>query len=229
VSLVADRVFEDVRGGGLLVVPLGATEQHGPHLPLSTDTDIAVAIASRLSCAVDVAPALPYGASGEHQAFAGTLSIGQEALGSVLVELGRSATETFSRVLLLCAHGGNVEAVTRAVEHLREEDRDVRAWNPAECWRGDAHAGWVETSVMLALDPDHVDLSRAAPGNPQPIAELMSELRHGGVAAVSVNGVLGDPLGATATDGERLLDDAARALTAAITDWPPRNDARIWL
>src|SRR5213076_493597 len=94
-----------------------------------------------------VAPALPYGSSGEHAGFPGTLSIGQQALEVVLVELVRSTS--FPRVLLVNAHGGNLEPVCRAVATLRAEGRDVRAWGPS--WDGDAHAGRAETSVLLAL------------------------------------------------------------------------------
>src|SRR3712207_8629966 len=83
--------------GDLLVVPLGATEQHGPHLPLGTDTVIASALAASLDAVV--APALPYGSSGEHAGFPGTLSIGREALVHVLVELVRSCG--FARVLFV--------------------------------------------------------------------------------------------------------------------------------
>src|SRR3954447_10661614 len=86
--------------GDLLVVPLGATEQHGPHLPLGTDTAIAVAVASGLAGDA-VAPPLPFGASGEHAGFPGTLSIGRAATELVLVELGRSACETFARLLFV--------------------------------------------------------------------------------------------------------------------------------
>ena len=94
----------------VLVVPIGATEQHGPHLPLSTDTDIAVSLAARLAVRVPgvlVAPALPYGASGEHADFPGTLSLGAHATETVVVELCRSADLLARRVLLLNAHGGN--------------------------------------------------------------------------------------------------------------------------
>src|SRR5688500_15918427 len=121
------------RKAAVLVVPIGSTEQHGPHLPLSTDTDVALALALRVAARradVVVAPALPYGASGEHAGFAGTLSMGQAALELVVVELARSATDSFGRVLLLSGHGGNAEPLTRAVRLLRSESRDVRLWSP---------------------------------------------------------------------------------------------------
>jgi creatinine amidohydrolase len=203
------------RADRLLVVPLGATEQHGPHLPLSTDTDVACALAWRLAARradVDLAPPVPYGASGEHAGFAGTLSIGTAALQLLLVELGRSATATWRRVLLLSAHGGNTDAVRSAVAVLRGEGRDVRAWSPA--WRGDAHAGRTETSVQLALHPSRVLPGRAQAGATEPLADLLPRLRAGGVLAVSPNGVLGDPAGACAEEGDRLLADAVGQLCA---------------
>lgn len=215
---------------GLLVIPLGATEQHGPHLPLGTDTAIALALADGLAARVPgvlVAPPLAYGSSGEHQGFAGTLSVGRTALELVLVELVRSATETFSRILLLCAHGGNVGPVRSAVRRLRAERRDVRAWGPAMTWAGDAHAGRVETSLMLALAPHDVDERRAAPGNTRPLAELLPRLVSVGVRGVSPNGVLGDPGGATQEAGHRLLSAGVQALEDAVAAWPA--DDREWL
>src|SRR3954469_9194874 len=94
----------------LLVVGLGAHEQHGPHLPSDTDTVIASALCAGLAAErkVRVAPTLPYGSSGEHAGFDGTLSIGQAALEQVLVELARSFD---GPVLFVCAHGGNAEPV----------------------------------------------------------------------------------------------------------------------
>jgi creatinine amidohydrolase len=212
--LVADLTSPQAAGRGsrLLVVPLGSTEQHGPHLPLSTDTDVAVALAERLAARrpdVDVAPAVPYGASGEHAGFPGTLSVGTAALELLLVELVRSATATWPRVLLLSGHGGNAEAVRAAVALLRSESRDVRAWSPA--LGGDAHAGRTETSLQLALGA-RVDAARAAAGATAPLTELLPALRAGGVRAVSPNGVLGDPAGATAQEGEALLEQAVTAL-----------------
>lgn len=212
------RVLADLRSpeaqGDLLVVPLGSTEQHGPHLPLSTDTDVAVALASRVPGAV-VAPAVPYGSSGEHAGFPGTLSIGQEALEHLLVELVRSA-DAFPRVLLLNAHGGNHEPVRRAVATLRTEGRDVRSWGPS--WGGDAHAGRTETSLLLALGRP-VGAQRPI-GTTEPLATLLPLMRAGGVRAVSANGVLGDARGATAEEGRGLLDRAAADLAAFVAGWP---------
>lgn len=207
----------------LLVVPLGATEQHGPHLPLDTDTEIAAGLADRLAArcgSVLIAPALPYGSSGEHQSFPGTISVGQQAVETLLVELVRSATKTFARVLLVSAHGGNAACVARAVRRLRAEARDVLAWSPAEAWLGNAHAGLVETSVMLALAPARVDMARAAAGNTRPLRELMPALVCGGVAQVSDNGVLGDPTAATSERGHALLARAVDDLAGFIGRWP---------
>lgn len=138
---LADLPWPDVASraanGAILAVPVGATEQHGPHLPLSTDTDIALALCDRLASArpdVLVAPALAFGSSGEHAGFAGTLSIGQAATELVLLELGRSAAETFTRLLFVSAHGGNAAPVARAVARLRAESRAVEVFQPR--WEG---------------------------------------------------------------------------------------------
>jgi creatinine amidohydrolase len=170
-TLTSPEAAERAAAGALLAVPVGSTEQHGPHLPLSTDADLAVALCRQLGegrAPVVVAPPVAYGSSGEHEGFAGTISIGQQATELLLVELGRSATRTFSRVLLVSTHGGNTEPVRRAVARLRAESRDVSVWLPR--WQGDAHAGRAETSLQLALapgtgrqhHPDHGADARAA-------------------------------------------------------------------
>ncbi|MGH9093467.1 MAG: creatininase family protein, partial [Acidimicrobiales bacterium] len=125
------RAAELAAAGAVLAVPLGSTEQHGPHLPLAQDTELAVALCHRLAARrpdVVVAPPVPYGASGEHEGFAGTLSIGCRALELVVVELCRSATATFGTVVLVSAHGGNAEPVRRACHRLAGEGRRVLAW-----------------------------------------------------------------------------------------------------
>jgi creatinine amidohydrolase len=210
----------DGAGGAVLAVPLGATEQHGPHLPLETDTAIARAVAAGAAAErpeVVVAPALPYGSSGEHAGFPGTISIGQEATELVLVELCRSAAASFGRVLFVCGHGGNVVPVNRAVKRLRGEGREVRAWSPR--WEGDAHAGRLETSLMLAIAPELVRLDRAAPGNTEPVERLFGDLVARGVRPLAANGVLGDPAGASAREGRELLAAAVADLVAVVDGW----------
>lgn len=209
----------DIAGRSVLVVPLGATEQHGPHLPLSTDIDIASALSARLATCrpAVVAPAVPYGSSGEHAGFAGTISIGQEAFELLVLELVRSATETFARVLLVSAHGGNAEPLERAAERLRWEGRDVLVWSPQ--WEGEPHAGRPETAMELALHPERVDVARAEAGDSRPLASIAGALRAGGVRAVSANGVLGDPTGATAQEGEALLEALTADLVRCFDEW----------
>ena len=213
-------VVEHVAATSILAIPLGSTEQHGPHLPLGTDTAIAVALAERLAIArrdVIVAPALPYGSAGEHAGFAGTLSIGAAALELVLVELIRSA-DAFGGAVLVSAHGGNLRPLTAATRILRDEGRRVLAWSPT-IRESDAHAGRTETSMLLALRPSAVTLAAAAPGDTRPIAELLPLLEREGVAAVSPNGVLGDPAGASADEGDALLNALTAHLADAVRAW----------
>ena len=221
-ATLADLTWPEVEAGAagwLLVVPVGATEQHGPHLPLSTDTDIAVALSLLLDRGRDdvvVGPAVAYGSSGEHGGFAGTLSIGQSATESTLVELVRSA-DRFAGVVLVCGHGGNAEPVARAVRTLTGEGRRVLAWAP-RVDGGDAHAGRTETSLLLALGRP-VREAAAERGETAPLAELAGALRTGGVAAVSPNGVLGDPTDASAAEGKRLLRRLGDDLLACVATW----------
>jgi mycofactocin system creatininase family protein len=211
-----------------LIVPVGSTEQHGPHLPLDTDTRIATAlaheVAGQLGCLP--APAIAYGASGEHQGFAGTVSIGTAALTTVLVEYGRSACEWAARVVFVNGHGGNVEALRSAVALLRSEGRDV-AWLSGGADATDAHAGHTETSLLLHLWPGGVLLDRLAAGNTEPLAELMPRLRRGGIAAVSPSGVLGDPTTATAAEGKRIFAAMVTDCLHRMRQWNPDADGML--
>ena len=218
-------VAAQVGGGVRLVVPLGSCEQHGPHLPFDVDTCVAAAVAERLDDVV-LGPAVAYGASGEHEGFAGTVSIGTAALTALLVELGRSAMRWATSVLLVNGHGGNAAALVAAVTQLRGEGRDV-AWWPCAVPCGDAHAGRTETSLALALLPDRMHPERAQAGAGMPVAELMPRLRAEGVAGVSANGVLGDPGGASGDEGEALLDDLVERLRRAVRAWHVGADGRL--
>jgi mycofactocin system creatininase family protein len=217
-----------------LLVPLGSTEQHGPHLPLDTDTRIATAVArgaqaglgARLEHDWLVAPAIAYGASGEHQSFDGTISIGTEALTMLLVEYGRSAACWAVRLAFINGHGGNVDALSRAVSRLRGEGRDI-GWCPCTAVGGDAHAGHTETSVLLHISPADVLTDRWLAGNRTPLPELLPSMRRGGVAAASRVGVLGDPTTATAAEGKRIFAEMVDGCIRRLVRWSPGPDGML--
>jgi creatinine amidohydrolase len=220
VTNLQDVTWTDVDRGPrrVLLVPLGSLEQHGPHLPLDTDTRIALAVArgaAACRAGVAVAPPVAFGSSGEHAGFPGTLSIGTRALCGLLVELGRDATRDWDALLLVNGHGGNHDAVAAAVARLQAEGRRCHVFRvtPAS---GDAHAGITETALLLHLDPSVVRLGRAEAGEGRPVGELMDRLRRDGVRSVSPNGVLGDPRGATAAEGRRLLGELIAGCTAVL-------------
>ena len=207
-----------------ILVPLGSTEQHGPHLPLDTDTRIATAVAREAATRLEqeslVAPAIAYGSSGEHQSFAGTISIGAEVLTMMLVEYGRSAACWARRLVFVNGHGGNVDALNSAVATLRAEGRDV-GWCPCAAAGGDAHAGHTETSLLLHISPTEVLTDRWLAGNRAPLPELLGSMRRGGVAAVSRVGVLGDPTTATAAEGKRIFVEMVEGCVRRVARWSP--------
>ncbi|UYP18039.1 mycofactocin biosynthesis peptidyl-dipeptidase MftE [Rhodococcus sp. Z13] len=227
---LADAYWPDIEPGRVTVaVPVGAFEQHGPHLPLDTDTRIASSVASAVAAAlpgVVVAPPVTYGASGEHEGFPGTVSIGAEATKLLLVEYGRSVCRWAKRVVFVNGHGGNAHALLEAVTLLRYEGRDA-AWIPCAVPGADAHAGVTETSLLLHLAPGSVDLSRAEPGATEPIGTLMPRLRETGIVSVSANGILGDPSEATAELGARLFANLVERATAQVTRWCPGTEGRL--
>ncbi len=206
----------------IIAVPIGSFEQHGPHLPLDTDTRIANALAESLVASFEpgdvwIGPTLTMSSSGEHAAFPGTLSIGADVVEHLIVELGRSA-DWSGGIVLINGHGGNAKPVQRSVDKLLGEGRRVMAWWP-HIRDGDAHAGESETSMMLAIAPALVRMTKAEAGRAEPLVDLIDEIRANGVRAVSPNGVLGDPRKATANHGKALLTRLTIDLVAAVDEW----------
>jgi len=218
-------------GATTVILPLGATEQHGPHLPPGTDTVRAAALADllaeRLGPDALVAPALPFGCSDEHSGFPGLLGLDHETLARVVLDLARRLSGWgVRRLVLLSAHGGNGDALDLALALIRQElpglevrtNGHLETIAPAllEVARRDGvsasdlglHAGEGETSEMLHLRPDLVRLDRAAPGYTGDMEAVLDELREGGLRSVTANGVLGDPTRAEAGRGARYLDAA---------------------
>ncbi|TDO51775.1 creatinine amidohydrolase [Kribbella sp. VKM Ac-2527] len=222
-SVLAAATWTEVGYRPLVLVPVGSIEQHGPHLPLDTDAVIAAAVARRvaelMNDEVFVAPVMAYTASGEHQDFPGTSSIGAESLSQVIIELVRSMRTWADRIVIVNAHGGNTCALARAVGQLLQEEHDV-GWAACATEGIDAHAGYTETSLMLHLQPWAVRRHRAEAGNTTPISELLPALVRDGVRAVAPNGVLGDPTGANANEGARCLETMARDIAAVVRGRP---------
>lgn len=220
------------QGRSLLLVPLGAWEQHGAHLPLATDSLIAerlcLAVAlqlQHLDRQIVVAPTLNVSASDEHRDFAGTLSLGTETTTAALAALVRSAWWA-RQIIIVNGHGGNADALQALRVALAESPVPVSLWWPRipdaflPAMAADLHAGHIETSVMLHLFPDLVDMDRAQPGAGGTADTLVADMRRHGVAGVSANGVIGDPTTATPDDGEIIwntwVDELAHFVTATL-------------
>lgn len=229
------------------VLPVAATEHHGPHLPAGTDAlildGILRATGARRAGRADAVclPVQPVGWSPEHGGLPGTLSLEAELLVQAWTELGRWAARAgLRRLLIVNAHGGNPPAMAIAALRLRETQGllVVRThWEalarphliaPSGAPERDWHGGWIETSVMLHLRPDLVRLDEARPAvaghpaglppdGPAPFAWMTADLNG--------TGVLGDPTLATAALGAALVDRAAAGLGQVIdrvrdAPWP---------
>ncbi len=231
---LADQPWPDLAGSRpLVVLPLGSCEQHGPHLPLDTDHAVAEAVAGRAAALLAddagpllIAPGQPYGASGEHEGFPGTVSIGHTALYTLMVELGRSMLRWAGRLLVVNGHGGNLPSMSAAIATLRREGCDA-AWWPCIPRGADLHAGYAETSMMLRLRSAAVQVERAVAGPCEPIGRLLDRLIAKSVRGVSDSGVLGDPSGASAQYGEELLAGMAARLAEDITMWRVTPQGRL--
>ena len=204
----------------VLVLPLGSFEQHGPHLPLETDTiiiDAVVAQALRDSQikagSFMVAPTVAISASDEHAGFPGTLSTGSAALADSVVAICRSASWA-QGICIVNGHGGNSDALARIGSALTYEKIRHSIWSLPSYEGADMHAGHTETSVMLHIDPAKVQIDRIEPGTIGDASSLVAQMRTSGVVGVSTNGVLGDPTTATSEHGVAVMTLYSSSLAA---------------
>jgi len=216
-------------GVDTVVLPLGATEQHGPHLPVDTDTRLATELAERVARRLGdalVAPAIPVGPSEEHAVFPGTVSVSPDTLDALLRDYVDSfERQGFERVVVLPGHGGSFPTVDAAYPDLaRETGVDVVAVTGlrrhmdllqdglraagVDVDEPVVHAGASETAMVLAVAPDLVadDRPEGHTGEVSATA-LFTE----GIEYYDEDGVLGDPRPATAAVGETLLEHVAEA------------------
>jgi creatinine amidohydrolase len=230
----------DVAGTNLALLPVGSTEQHGPHAPLSTDTLNAVAVAETAADAFDdevvVAPAVPVGVSEEHRQFAGTLWVSPDTFRAYVRETVASlAHHGFDRVVVVNGHGGNVSALEEVTATITRHD-DAYAvpftWFEAtgEYAPEMGHAGPIETALLRHAHPDLVREDRveeARAGASDRWGEWASGVNLAyDSAEFTGNGVVGDPAAGDAERGAELLDLAAEALVELLAAVAARDVTR---
>ena len=236
---LSEATWTDVRDADaeIALVPVGSTEQHGPHAPLGTDALTAEAVATAGAEAYEdevvVAPTIPVGIAEEHRHFPGTLWVSADTFRAYVRETATSlAAHGLDRVVFVNGHGGNVEALAEVARRL---SRDGDAYAVAFTWfdaldpEDMGHGGAVETAMVEHLHPDLVRSDRieeAQKGAASQWGEWVAgvNLAHDTIE-FATSGVVGDPADAEADRGEALLDDAGTALAELLSAVADRDRA----
>jgi creatinine amidohydrolase len=232
------------RENTVIVLPTGATEQHGPHLPCAVDSVISAGVVghalARLPASVPAYAMAPitYGKSEEHLHFPGTMTLSGETLLATMNEIGESVYRAgFRKLLIVNGHGGQPQVMEMAARELRLRHGDFIVV-PSFTWRVPhvasqylserekklaMHAGHAETALMLALAPDTVRMDRAVTNYPPEFPSTLLSPDGRPACAWSArdfgpSGIIGDPLPATAAQGQAILDSLAQSWAQAITE-----------
>lgn len=243
--LIEEMTWMEVReaiaaGKRRVIVMLGAMEQHGPHLPIGTDTYLGYAVGERLTHRLGdalLAPVVSLGYSVGHLPMAGTVSIEESTLEAVIADVCRSlARHGFREIILLCSHGGNYHALANVLPRLRADHRGLRisAITDFDEWveatrrfaqreglnmtQIGVHAGQGETSLMLAHRPDLVQMDKAVEGFTGDASIRWRSKVPPPMDTMSPTGILGDARGSTAALGEKMLVERVDRLAKLIED-----------
>jgi creatinine amidohydrolase len=221
-------------GSGIVLLPFGALEQHGPHLPLGTDTATAVTVARELAERLDAVllPPVHYGDTWNNAGYPGTVSLSPATVTAIAVDIGRSLAAAGARALVIVnGDWGNRTPLYGAVRTLRTEgaiaaialdypgmDEAIEAVREsAGAAPGLNHAEEVETSIILAIDPSLVHTDRYVscyPSFPSDFGTRPMQLHE-----FSPSGVFGDPAPATAEKGRAILDATVAGSLAVLADF----------
>lgn len=239
--------------GAAVILPIASIEQHGPHLPVMTDTRLGWEVAARAArracaagCPTVVTPVVWAGLSEHHMPFGGTLTVSHETFRMVLRDLIVSLTRHgFRRIVISNSHGGNIIGMKQVADELSSQvdavivattyvdEADSAIGDLLEDQKGIQHACEGETSMMMAVEPGLVDASDLASLATERGAGFLSagkgSYRWRPFAHITANGVSGKPEKATAEKGEKILEVSASAIAALITDpatWAPPQDKR---
>jgi creatinine amidohydrolase len=224
-----------------ILIPVGSIEQHGPHLPTFTDALLAHELCGRLAAKLGrtlVAPVIRPGCSEHHLAFSGTVSVSPSMLVKLVdAYIGSLKKAGFTNFVIIPTHGGNFEPLRKGFATLKKKYRKVNlygyfdlqrfvgAMNEAAAQFGispeasGAHSGFAETSCVLAVRPDLVDMASAAPGYVGPFDKNESRQIHKkGMTAFTKNGVLGDPTRSSAEAGEKIIQNTVDCIASVLNE-----------
>ncbi len=225
------------------LIPIGAVENHGPHLPLATDWISACAVAEEAARQADlmILPGCPVGVSEHHRQFRGTIWLDPDTLRAVALDIARAAAfKGLGRLVFVNGHGGNTPALDQAVRILRHEGIYAFVfewWNSipeliaSSCRIPHDHAGEMETSVILAVEPELVDRDRYAEAAAGGVTEW-GRIVHGvrlplDTVEFTRSGTVGDPDGSDAEKGARFIGASARELALFCAWLAERSDAEL--
>ena len=233
----AERRLKNV---DVALLPVGAVEQHGPHLPLDTDAFDADYLARRVALACSpprplVLPLLPYGVSYHHEDFNGTIAIDNQTLTRLIYDIGMSAARNgVNKLVIINGHGGNAPAINHAAQMINRDAHifvcvDSGETSDADIYRfietpNDVHAGEIETSTSLAVRPHLVRMNRAEKSVPEFSSRYLDFTGKRGITwyaytrKISSSGVLGDPTRASAEKGEQIWEIMVAHLSALVED-----------
>lgn len=239
----------------VIIQPMGAIEQHGPHLPLAVDAAIGTAVLGKALSSLEAAvpayalPTLHYGKSNEHWHFPGTITLSAQTLMAVLQDVGDSIYRAgFRKLVLLNAHGGQPQVLEIVARDLHQRYADFMVF-PLFAWRvpnsaGDLlsdlekelgiHAGDAETSLMLTVLPDQVKMERAVCEYPQGLPQNSLLSMEGALPFawvtrdLSRSGVLGDATVATVEKGDRILETVSAGWVQVIRDIHRFQQPQAW-
>ncbi|MFZ0366529.1 MAG: creatininase family protein [Nitrososphaeraceae archaeon] len=216
----------EIKSGKKIIIPLGSIEQHGPHLPISTDTIIAEYLANQLTKKISsyALPGIPYGVSFEHRPFF-NISISNDVLSELLSQVCISLGENgFNQIIILNGHRGNM-GVLQYIPQIVERNNPkvnvfgINYWHLIE--REFDHGGFVETSLMLAIEPKLVQMQNAKRGylNKKRLNSTYTTfLSNTSSFKITRNGVLGDPRKATKEEGKKIISITMKNLVRTLKE-----------
>lgn len=218
--------------GLIALLPVGALEQHGPHLPLTTDTVLAEGVARRIAQRTGglLLPPIAFGEAWSAEGWAGTISIGAGTLAAAVTDIARGLTRGgFAGLVTVNGHFGNRAPIAQAAQTLGDtipllmldypglDEAAAEFCNSAPAGPGFYHADEVETSMMLALAPGSVRMDLAVAEYPTFPADFGTRPMQ--LSTFNSSGVFGDPRGATAATGERIIGHIVERSVELIAAW----------